>query len=430
MRFVAATAAFMASNFPAPGASSISNIPLPNKDAAFHSILNEDSTSNTKVGTILQIAHQQQGRRIKQRRQRKLQAGLTNKATRDFNNKNMKNPHTNYGNNELMECTLPSSQAPDVGILSCSVGQYCVANAESTMGGVCVRSSNDLDTAVDSVITESGRQRHSRTMQDSTTSFLEMAEEVCSMEDLTCNTCAVNADAYTAEFDCEYDLNCYTLGSLCKTTQIEFCENHTLAGTLSGQNDFQSKVCYTLTKPEDFSYCVTYTYFPDPEVDATCEIEIDGVICNSCTLLFQGAVSGDWCREFDCENTRLGKSANNCDYSILEAFTTGYLYDQLPCEGGCNLCGEGGSMMYSSTMEFTIPRVSTMNCFQTQLMALTGTFNSEQCLELETLVQEPCNCTAKSPETAPNSNSAGMRSYPIATAAVAAATMSLTVSLA
>jgi hypothetical protein len=342
---------------------------------------------------------------------------------------------------DLVECipfsSSSSSTNADVGILSCAIGQYCTESSLSTLGGYCHQQVHVVEEAVMQQQLIKNPKYGRRDLQDDNhfdgTPFLELAQDICSMAataaqvagddsfGFICNTCQVSDFEYAGKFDCTYATDCYTLGSLCNATQVEFCENHTLEGTLSGEEDFEFKACYSLTKPKSFSYCVTYTYSPDPNQDTTCDMEIQGIRCNSCTLLFQGAVTADWCREFDCENTPLGTSASICDYNILEAFATAYLYDQLPCENGCNLCGEGARMTDSATKQFTIPRVATLNCFQTQLLAMTGNYNRQQCLELEELVNEPCNCEEASPTASPKSATGSSKQTLVSISGMAAA---------
>ena len=319
------------------------------------------------------------------------------------------------------ECDPTHDKEADVGILTCSEGQHCMDSSDSSLGGVCVdKASYDRFLQQDT---------------DSDTPLLDVMTDLCTTnnndEDLTCNTCMVTGD-YTADIDCSYKESCYTLASLCDNEVIDFCSMENITATLDGPNELTYQACYNFTKPVNFSYCTTYIYEPNPddnEDDVTCEMTVNGTKCNSCTLIYQEQ-SLQWCKYFDCDNTPLEVSSSVCDYSIMEAFSTDYLYKQLPCSDGCNLCGDNGEMSTPSRKSFTIPNVATLNCLQTQLTALTGGYNSEQCDDLEELVDEPCGCDEKPPTAAPTpeprSDAAGISSSLVAAAATTGAVATMT----
>ena len=292
----------------------------------------------------------------------------------------------------------------DVGILSCGIGQYCMESTttESNLGGICVDFDEDVDQNNSNIAVDR------RNMQEDG-EILDKVEELCDYtvdynDDITCTTCNVDTAAYTANIECEYEESCYVkrLGPLCDgQNDTTFCTTGTIDASLSGKDQFTYEICETLTKPTDFTYCVTYMYEPDTD-EVTCEIVVDGITCNSCTPVFKRE-SGNWCRYFDCDNTIINTSATICDYSIMQAYTSYYLYNQLPCEDGCNLCGDDRVMYKPSLKEFTIPRVATVNCLTTQLTALTGGYNANQCKALMALAEEPCGCMNKT-ERVPKSS--------------------------
>lgn len=180
--------------------------------------------------------------------------------------------------------------------------------------------------------------------------------------------------------------------------------------------------CYNLQKPKNFTYCITYTYVPDK--DPTCEIVVDGTKCNSCPTSSDANAIGFDCREFDCENTMLAVSSASCDYSLLEAFSADYLYSQLPCEGGCNLCGDGGTMD-SPDDNFVLAGGAVSNCFAAQLSAMTGEYSGRQCFQASSRVGN-CDCQEAPPSAAPsepssgNANNGGARKMLVSLAAAVA----------
>ena len=159
---------------------------------------------------------------------------------------------------------------------------------------------------------------------------------------------------------------------------------------------FPTNSCYNLVKPMNWTYCTTYTAVPGEET--TCEMEVNGTKCNSCTLL------GSNCRVFDCENTMIGKSSSTCGYSMMEAYTSSYLYEQLPCDDGCSLCPDG-EVMGSPDDSFVTSTGSISNCFVAQLSALTGDLTSSECAAESRRVGN-CDCgETPEPTQAPTSSS-------------------------
>mmetsp|Transcript_19272 Transcript_19272/g.35995 ORF Transcript_19272/g.35995 Transcript_19272/m.35995 type:complete len:411 (-) Transcript_19272:203-1435(-) len=344
-------------------------------------------------------------------RYRKLQTLLAKKQKKRHQQDRHSKILTNtQPDNQAVEChkAMPSSSNTDVGILSaCPVGQYCMESKNSSLGGVCVSEREERATKL--------ALEASRNLEDEDETFVEKMEELCRLnlgDTLTCSTCAVDSASYTASVDCTYDQVCYELGSLCSSDKVEFCGDETVTASLRGEDDFEIKTCYELKEPDEFNYCISYSYSPDS--DPTCEIEIDGILCNSCTLVQDGE-EGEWCREFDCENTIVQRSATICEYSLLFAFAALYLYKELPCPGGCNLCGDGLTMDKPATKTFSVANVATRNCLQAQINALTGEYSTQQCNELSVLVDEPCGCSTPAPTSAPAPRSGSSNEFPTST---------------
>lgn len=175
----------------------------------------------------------------------------------------------------------------------------------------------------------------------------------------------------------------------------------------------------------DFSYCLRYNFDAAPAVEGgsyaprTCEMEIDGIVCTSCLLeIVASSSNGDgdsttaqeFCATFDCGNTLLGYSGRFCNDTNLASNSIDYfIYRSLPCDGGCNLCGDRTeddpeSMMmmkfresaFSADVdtygtEFTSLRV-TGNCFEDQWEALMGYTNDFDCQAKGPAVREACGC--------------------------------------
>lgn len=297
----------------------------------------------------------------------------------------------------------------DVGILSCGEGRYCVeSTGHGAPGGVCVGRKHGTGAAPASLVVRAGRRRHlagrpsrRRHLQAGATTVLDSLGELCNLTaGVTCETCAVDVDAYTATVNCTYDESCYMLGGYCGSNEtMEFCETAHVMATVTGPGAYNSTLSFDVSQPDDFTYRVTFNSTGEDETEdkPACEIEVDGVVCTSCTPLVDNS-TGTFCPAFDCDNTVVDASTQDCGFSISDAWAGAWLYNQLPCEGGCNLCGDGGRM--GNPMEyFTIPNVATVNCFDTQLSALEGEFNEQQCSELRDLATEPCGCDGSPPPT-------------------------------
>lgn len=183
----------------------------------------------------------------------------------------------------------------------------------------------------------------------------------------------------------------------------------------------------------DFSYCLRYNFDEAPAVEggsyapSTCEMEIDGIVCTSCLLEFidvmdaasssngdgdgDGTTTQEICATFDCGNTLLGYSGRFCNEANLASNSIDYfIYRSLPCDGGCNLCGDrtegdAESMMMmkfrdsdfsaevdTNGTEFTSLRV-TGNCFEDQWEALMGYTQDFDCQAKRPAVREACGCT-------------------------------------
>jgi len=294
----------------------------------------------------------------------------------------------------------------DVGILSCGLGRYCGPSSDSTLGGFCVNYSNDeTSSSSSSSSTVATTDRNLQVLndvidfcQDVDTSATATGKSFGASGPITCDVCNVDVAEYTGQINCTYAESCYVLGGLCPedTDMTRFCETTSVEANLTAVDEYVYKTCYNLHKPMNWTYCISYNAVPDEET--TCEMEVDGTKCNSCTIL------GSNCRVFDCENTMVGKSSSACGYSLMEAYTSSYLYEQLPCEGGCSLCPDG-EVMGSPDDSFVTSTGSISNCFVAQLSALTGDLTSREC-SAESRRVANCDCgETPEPTEAPTSSS-------------------------
>jgi hypothetical protein len=280
---------------------------------------------------------------------------------------------------EAVECD-PTANGADVGILSCGADQYCAESDMSSLGGFCTTNPSD----------ESFGHRN---LQNQT--FLDYLSGICASEEtspnLSCETCEIDAAAYTASVKCTYTSYCAAINGLCGDGKTyDFCGVDNRTVDVTGPGLYTYGKCFSMTTPLEFTYCDSFTQ-SGPE-DFSCDVSINGVTCNSCELYYNPSTGG-LCQGFNCENTDLGTSGSTCSVSFVQALAVGYLYSTLPCPNGCNLCGEGGTMTNAGA-NFTLPDGYSISCFVTQNAALTGYFaTGDYCTTLPPLVEEPCGCS-------------------------------------
>ena len=265
-------------------------------------------------------------------------------------------------------------------------------------------------------------------------------------EEYVCSRCDTDSEKETVtDFECQ-KISCYQIDSRCPNNEMMVCRYDTLSRTFdiepsgNASEPYISEKCRKIeaklsktsrammpneTSSWNFTYCLRYninSLLEDgKDENNTCEMEVDGIVCNSCLLetvdfspanstLDSTDIHQEFCVNFDCENTLLGYSGRFCNNAGLASRSLDYfVYRSLPCEGGCNLCGEAEDpaqmmMMTFRESDFQSPGLTnrtkylnslglpeTMNCFQTQWNALTR--SALVCSDLQLAVESPCGCT-------------------------------------
>jgi hypothetical protein len=133
MRFTIATAAILAQSVPATTTSEIDSPTL-------ERVFGEETLSLVSdiQGTATLIGTQRSNKFLNLVKAKKETSGGYLKNTQNSNSKSPK---------DFQECD-PESDEPDVGVLSCGAGRYCVESDESKIGGFCVSSPDELDRAL------------------------------------------------------------------------------------------------------------------------------------------------------------------------------------------------------------------------------------------------------------------------------------------
>jgi hypothetical protein len=282
---------------------------------------------------------------------------------------------SNSGGSDLQECN-PSAKGADVGILSCGTGRYCAESEESSIGGYCAT------------------VEMSRNLQANSTLISDLYN-ICYGQDKYshCTCSGVDVAAYTGSVSCTYTPSCMELPNACGEN-ITFCYTQTYDLTVLGQYNGNAKSCYIFDKPKELAYCYTVV-LPGDGAPSFCEIEVDGTTCNSCQSsqqYYQGSFTA--CTIFDCTNTKIATANTYCTYNIPTAQVQNtLLYDPLPCDHGCSLCGEGKSVV-NTGVPFQLPNNDTYPCGVVELAALAGYFNgTDLCTELAGPVAYTCGCS-------------------------------------
>jgi len=246
----------------------------------------------------------------------------------------------------------------------------------------------------------------SRNLQNATEpeSAIEELVDICSSENVvpgfSCSCSNVDADSYTASVTCAYDENCLfeSMENACGEFQ-KLCFVETYIIDIVAPGTGSSKVCYEVASPMDFSYCYGMSYSDGEGDDSECILEVDGNQCNSCELTFINNDPNTTCNAFDCTNVDdvIATGIMCGEETIVAKKIYEYLtFGPLPCEGGCNLCPDGGKMMNLDN-QVTLITGEVYGCSQLNLIAAVGFLQDvpgDLCNALPAIVNAPCECTS------------------------------------
>lgn len=224
----------------------------------------------------------------------KIQA-QTSRANSHTKQKKQQGQQTNT--QQVVEC---NPDIADIGILQCSVGQYCMESRVSKLGGYCL----------EKVIASNDRQLQGTVGGAGSflpTSYCEPSSDDYGFYECDCSVFDVTTN--TGSFTCTlYDDYCFT---------DETCGRLTVTNTLfsdvdtsNGSSD-RAEYCGNFQDPFDVEIC----YSVDRE--NRCDIVIDGVSCDACEIVHVVTdsdlqfISYD-CYQFDCTNTLANLAGNDC----------------------------------------------------------------------------------------------------------------------
>mmetsp|Transcript_13349 Transcript_13349/g.33586 ORF Transcript_13349/g.33586 Transcript_13349/m.33586 type:complete len:917 (-) Transcript_13349:312-3062(-) len=247
--------------------------------------------------------------------------------------------------------------------------------------------------------------------------------------------CTFDASAKTASVSCQYNNECDQYSSYCWGETFEFCDASQFTASLKSDRTMSYQQCYTLSSGspnnDQFNFCVEFERVKEDDNITTsqltgCEMEVEGVSCNSCStiqrydsLSLESSVFNVGVY-YNCSNTVLGSNGNGnlSDFQIIYDTFQYFIYGSLPCSGGCDLCGVGditdGKYVPKDTFMTKPDGVFATEiwkdnvqdrCFDAQLDAMTlkQPLSNEQCQRMRDAVSEPCGC--KNPNPPPVSSS-------------------------
>ena len=180
----------------------------------------------------------------------------------------LRNKHDiNFEDLSAKECD-PTSDDPDIGILSCGVGQFCETRHDTLLGGRC-----SSTTTIERDLAYSN----------------PLSGIPCSPTfALQCTCPNFNLTTLSGSFQCIYQLySCIGCGAYCYAVNVTATEEFKIVKKL--------QFCYIFKKPYQIEFCYT-GYFPT--TSGLCKYTINGVDCNSCSK-----------NSFDCTNVPNGSAA-------------------------------------------------------------------------------------------------------------------------
>ena len=261
------------------------------------------------------------------------------------------------------ECD-PTKFDPDLGILSCGSGQYCISNKYSTLGGVCmdVYSDSSHVTGRRRVQDESGSnetETETGSNETETETLFDYGYSLCN-SDGNCTCTDINETEYRGNVYCTIDNEqCYTTPSDCGVNHTG-CFVYNISSSLKGVGEYDNSLCVLNTEPYYQKICY-YTSSKNFTLQS-CEMSFNGVKCNSCEVSRESieycSESGEctdetfYCYLFDCTNTDGGHEGSDC-FGNGDLIASVYRYSY-GCVEDCNICGSGGVLtLPNSTFEIS-----------------------------------------------------------------------------
>ena len=263
--------------------------------------------------------------------------------------------------------------------MSCGLGQYCRESSESSLGGFCVDldadSEDGSDDATATTVSSSSSRRASRVVsnrfpqeqqlirgghrslhyqrQDQVVgklTVLQLADLFCNRPDesglvLDCDCNDMDFENNTGTLSCYVGPSCTELDTGCDggsgglsagsggaldfartVEKFDHCTTEVFTANITTESLYEYTSCYTQTMPQSnytFSYCTDFAF---NAIDGpTCDIEIEGVKCNSCDIAIGAGVTyGENCEVFGKYSMKRRTCRQRCFAFICLLFFQSY----------------------------------------------------------------------------------------------------------
>jgi len=249
--------------------------------------------------------------------------------------------------------------------------------------------------------------------------------------------CTFDEATQKASFSCQEKEVCRDISSYCPEKPLEFCDSYRIVGSLDRDGAVSTQRCVNLSSPYQFSYCVHYGVVGDDATTAAnvrtdsskprgalgCEMQVDGIRCNSCSLVHSDkdyiptSIFNDMHVYYNCSNTVIGTNGpgNLSAYEILDDTVSYFIYQSLPCADGCDLCGASeNEFMTNPDGKFSSDLWkdgTEERCFDAQLDAMVGNpaLSNEECQAIRDVARGPCGCKNPNPPQESGAHSLGQK---------------------
>jgi len=299
------------------------------------------------------------------------------------NTGNTDDGNENPGEFDFQKCN-PSSQDPDVGILSCQDDSICVrtASVSKSLGGLCVpltffdgaivavdepQVDADADGEVDSdVDSDVGRPAKKR-------GYLYCDPSSPYFGFLDCDCSQFDTETMKGSFSCSY---AYCFGGLSECC-AETCADVTMAYSAASDSDgFTYETCYVFSEPYTQTFCHGQTVSSGT---SSCFGSFDDVSCESCQ------VANSTCSSFSC--SAAGLQGELCMQDFYPPVLTSCYAD---C-ASCPLCPDTPNNTVSNHQ--ALVGLSDFTCEYVNYLGLKGMWggpNQTECVDVRQRARATC----------------------------------------
>jgi hypothetical protein len=302
----------------------------------------DSSINGNNVGDILAAHGRYSGRRPGLNQDHGVNIGMSAKDRRWGGHLAQLRGSQQLRNAPTKECdpiTPLDGSSAELGILTCSLGQYCIESKESSLGGYCVEAADPIKY----------RQRQDKDSLP-VTAFDFVYKTFCTEAYYAypCDCTNVDRDANTLDVVCNNQICHDNYYSQC-FVNLDVCVETEWTASVQGPDEIYVTGCYKFLKPYYQTLCYNKTWVDltvDPNnylnIDKSiseCRMDFNGVTCNSCEVV--PTLFGDNtydCYHFDCTNTEGTHAGSSCygdANPIYKVYTKTY-----GCVEDCNVCGE------------------------------------------------------------------------------------------